>query len=66
MLSRTWPRTGCALLRVAANSRLHGEYTLTNDSGVNLPPLMFDGREDSKQYVLLEGVSLILIAVCLI
>ena len=25
--------------------------------GVNLPPLMFDGREDSKEYVNLEGTS---------
>jgi hypothetical protein len=30
-------------------------FKLTDCSGVNLPPLMFDGRESGKEYVTLEG-----------
>ena len=32
-------------------------FKLTNCSGVNLPPLMFDGRESGKEYVTLEGTT---------
>jgi alpha-mannosidase len=32
-------------------------FNVTNYSGVNLPPLMFDGRESGKEYVTLEGIT---------
>ena len=50
-------RTDYAHSQAAVNSRIPPRYIYrVNVSGVNLPPLMFDGRESGKEYVTLEGI----------
>ena len=60
MLSIISPRTDYAHSQAMVNSRIlsHQRITELMCSGVNLQPLMFDGRESGKEYVTLEGIHI--------